>query len=129
MNKLLSILGLVFIGIVTALLLKKDKPELTFFLILFLCMFIALHILQLFQTVLAEVSVFGNYLEEYSYFLLLLLKMIGLTYLSELAAGICKDYGYSAVGNQIEILGKMMIIVIGIPILQTIMELLEEVLK
>ncbi len=129
MVKLLTVLGLVFIGIVFALLLKKDKPELTIFLILFLCIFIALHILALFQTILEEVSVFGSYLEEYAGFLKLLVKMIGLTYLSELAAGICKDYGYSSIGNQIEILGKMLIIVIGLPILRTIMELLEGVLK
>lgn len=127
MSTLLSILGLVFIGIVTALLIKKEKPELSIFLILFLCIYIAMHILRLFQGVLNEIYDWGEYLQEYSYLLMLLLKMIGLTYLSELAAGICKDYGYSAVGNQIEILGKMLIIAMGLPILRTIMGLLEEV--
>lgn len=126
---LLSVLGLVFIGIIVALFLKKDRPEVSSFLILFLCIFIAMHILTLFQTILEEVRFFEKYLSQYSYFLRLLLKMIGLTYLSELAAGICKDYGYSSVGNQIEILGKMLIVVVGLPILKTIMELLEEVLK
>lgn len=126
---LLSVLGLVFIGIMVALFLKKDRPEVSSFLILFLCIFIAMHILTLFQTILEEVRFFEKYLSQYSYFLRLLLKMIGLTYLSELAAGICKDYGYSSVGNQIEILGKMLIVVVGLPILKTIMELLEEVLK
>lgn len=129
MRALLSVLGLVFIGIMVALFLKKDRPELSSFLILFLCIFIAMHILTLFRTIWEEVQIFEKYLSEYSYFLRLLLKMIGLTYLSELAAGICKDYGYSSVGNQIEILGKMLIVVVGLPILKTIMELLEEVLK
>lgn len=129
MRALLSVLGLVFIGIMVALFLKKDRPELSSFLILFLCVFIAMHILTLFRTIWEEVQIFEKYLSEYSYFMRLLLKMIGLTYLSELAAGICKDYGYSSVGNQIEILGKMLIVVVGLPILKTIMELLEEVLK
>ncbi len=35
-----------------------------------------------------------------------LLKMVGITYVAEFASGICKDAGYSALGNQIEIFGS-----------------------
>lgn len=126
---MLQILGIVFVGIVFALILKKDKPEITIFLVLFLCIYIALKIMGVFGDILQEMKDLTVYLEDYSYFFSLLIKMIGLTYLCELAAGICKDYGYSSIGNQIEIMGKLLIIAVGIPIFRAIMEMIESVLK
>ena len=40
-------------------------------------------------------------------YLMTLLKITGITYIAEFAAGICKDAGYGSIGNQIEIFGKL----------------------
>lgn len=54
-----------------------------------------------------------------------LLKMIGITYVAEFSAGICKDSGYSAVGNQIEIFAKLSVLAVSMPILTALFETLE----
>lgn len=46
-----------------------------------------------------------------------LLKMIGITYVAEFTSGICRDAGYGALGNQIEIFGKLSILGISMPVL------------
>lgn len=125
---MLQILGISFIGVFCALLLKKDKPELTVFLVLFICLFIALKIFGVLEDISHEMGTFMVYLEEYSYFFSIMMKMVALTYLCELASNICKDYGYSSIGNQIEIVGKLMIIVVGIPVFKAIIEMIEQVL-
>ena len=46
-----------------------------------------------------------------------LLKMIGITYVSEFAAGICKDAGYGAIATQIDIFARLYIMVLSMPVL------------
>ena len=49
-----------------------------------------------------------------------LLKMTGITYIAEFSSGICKDAGFAAVSDQIEILGKLSVLFAGLPILLTV---------
>ena len=51
-----------------------------------------------------------------------LLKMLGITYVSELVSAICKDAGYQSVALQIEIFARLGIMVLCIPILMTLLE-------
>lgn len=57
-------------------------------------------------------------------YIALLMKMIGVTYLSEFASSICRDAGYSAVAGQIELVGKLTILTIGMPIVLALFELM-----
>jgi len=57
-------------------------------------------------------------------YVVLLMKMIGVTYLSEFASSICRDAGYSAVAGQIELVGKLTILTIGMPIVLALFELM-----
>ena len=52
----------------------------------------------------------------------ILLKMLGITYVSELVSAICKDAGYQSVALQIEIFARLGIMVLCIPILMTLLE-------
>ena len=58
---------------------------------------------------------------DYAY-VAILLKMIGITYVSELVSAICKDAGYQSVALQIEIFARLGIMVLCIPILMTLLE-------
>jgi len=57
-------------------------------------------------------------------YITLLLKMMGVTYLSEFSSSLCRDAGYSAVAGQIELVGKLTILTIGMPIVLTLLELM-----
>lgn len=46
----------------------------------------------------------------------ILLKITGITFISEIASDISKDCGYMAVANQVQIFGKVSILVISIPV-------------
>jgi len=59
-------------------------------------------------------------------YIALLLKMIGVTYLSEFSSAICRDAGYSAVAGQIELVGKLTILTIGMPIILALFEIMVE---
>lgn len=48
--------------------------------------------------------------------------MIGIAYVGQFSAGICKDAGYSAIAGQIEIFSKLSILVLSMPVLMALME-------
>ena len=58
---------------------------------------------------------------DYAY-VAILLKMLGITYVSELVSAICKDAGYQSVALQIEIFARLGIMVMCIQILMTLLE-------
>ena len=58
----------------------------------------------------------------------MVLKMIGVTYIAEFAANICKDSGYQTVAGQIELFAKLSILVLGMPVILGFMETIGELL-
>lgn len=50
-----------------------------------------------------------------------LMKIVLLTYIAEFAAGICRDAGYQSVSGQIEVFGKLSILILSLPALRTLL--------
>ncbi len=50
-------------------------------------------------------------------FLNIILKIIGIAYITEFGANICKDVGESAIASKVQFAGKCIIIVLGISII------------
>ena len=63
-----------------------------------------------------------EYLSGGGKYLGFLFKAVGITYVCEFCASICKDAGYGAVAGQIEIFGKLSILLMGIPVLVAVIE-------
>ena len=59
-----------------------------------------------------------NIKSEYS--VVILLKIMGISYIAEFVSDIAKDSGYSALSNQIQIYGKITILVVSVPILESL---------
>ena len=70
-----------------------------------------------------------GYLNENYQYLTLLLKAVGATYACEFCAGICKDAGYGGVAGQVEMLGKLYILSVGMPVLLALMENIQAVAR
>lgn len=109
-------------------LLKQWKPEFAGVVGLATC------VLFLFYTVSKLAGLVGE-LENWILVLGLpkliwsvLLKIVGIAYLSEVGACICKDSGQSAIAAQIEACAKLAILAISLPIVRLFMEQLESLL-
>jgi stage III sporulation protein AD len=69
-----------------------------------------------------QFGVLRTYLGSAGSYLSILVKVLGITYICEFSAGICKDAGFGAVADQIEILGKLSVIFAGLPVLFAVIE-------
>lgn len=126
---MLQVCTLAFVGLFAALVLKKDKPEYATMVILLVSFFIAMKIMGILEEILGQLEEWGTLLQANWVYVKLLLKMIGITYLCEFAANLCKDSGYSALSNHIELFGKIAIMIAGLPVIKSMLEILEEILR
>ena len=61
-----------------------------------------------------------------SSFLVIILKVIGIAYLVELGKNICQDAGQSAIATKLEMVGKIIVVSISLPIFTSLISLLVE---
>ena len=47
---------------------------------------------------------------------------IGITYICEFSAGICRDAGFQTIAGQIEVFGKVCILLFGLPIVISLLQ-------
>ena len=128
MNMLqISILGVV--GVLAAVQLKQEKTEIGTYLCIALSLFIFWGIMDNLSFLVDTIKEIGNYINIQNSYVLTLVKMLGITYLSEFSAGICKDAGYQSIAVQIEIFGKVTILVLSLPILLSLLRTIQEFLS
>lgn len=121
-----KIMLIALIGIIMAMFLKTQKAEYSVFLSLCIAVLILFCVLGLFSSAKDQLSSLSVYLTTDNQYYGLLFKMIGITYLCEFSSSICKDAGYQAIGSQIDIFGKITILLAGIPILMTLLETIQD---
>ena len=114
-----ALLGLT--AILFAAQLKPLKPEYAVYLVL--AASIGIGFLGLAKLgVLLEI---GNGIRIRHVYLTTLLRMAGIAYIAEFTSGICKDAGYSAVGTQVEMVGKLAILAVSAPVVLSLVESLK----
>ena len=65
---------------------------------------------------------FTNYISVDSTYIVILLKMLGIAYIAEFTANLSKDAGYHSIASQIELIGKLSILLISAPILEALLD-------
>lgn len=112
-------------AVALAVQVKALRPEYSTYLILAAGLTVAFLGLSRLEVILETIQTIGEYIEMKHVYLGTLLKMVGITYIAEFASGICKDAGYSALGTQIEMFGKLSILVISAPVILALLETLQ----
>ncbi|MCM3599626.1 stage III sporulation protein AD [Robertmurraya korlensis] len=120
--EILKIVGFALIATFLALVVKEQKPNFAFLLIVFVGCSIFLYLIdQIYAIIhmLEKIAINANvniiYVET-------ILKIIGIAYIAEFASQITKDAGQAAIASKIEMAGKILILAMAIPILTVLIE-------
>lgn len=122
--EIVQIVGFGIVATVLALVLRHNKPEMAVFIsisvgiLLFLLM---LGKIGAVLTVLEDLSAKANLSMVY---LGTILKIVGIAYLADFGAQICRDAGEGAVATKIEFAAKILVLVLAIPIVVAVLETL-----
>ena len=121
--------GLALVGLVALLVLRTYKPEWAVFIRVAVTVLAVGMILIPAGTVLAYVTELSEGTgapngEAWS----ILLKALGVAFLSETASAICRDSGESGLAGWVEMAGKLEILLLAFPLIRTVMETVTELL-
>ena len=90
---MVKIVILAVVGVFFIILLKEQKSGLAFLLTLAVCMILIFNMLDYGVVLIDGLEVFEAYFDSSGYYIKLILKMVGITYLCELGTQVCKDAG------------------------------------
>lgn len=114
-------------GVMLALQFKTGKQEYGVYIGFAVCLLIFSFVITGLTSLFSGMGELRGYMNANSAYFRILLKVIGITYICEFCAGICRDAGYSSIAGQVEIFGKLSVLVSGMPILLAIIESIGEI--
>ena len=92
--------------------------------------------LAIFGLALSKVSVVAEGIEKAvalmsvdSKYIRLLIKVAGISYICEFSSSLCRDSGYSSVAAQIEMAGRLSILVMSMPVVMALLDTINSFLK
>ena len=112
---MLKIAMLGIAGILTALFLKEVRPSYTVFISMATCLLIFFYAVSRLSYLADMLVNLKSYVAIQDSYLTSLLKIVGITYIADFSANLCRDAGYSAIAGQIEFFGKISILTISAP--------------
>lgn len=127
----MDIIKIAVTGIVSvcmAVLMKELKPQFSVLLSISACILIFYFALSKLNAIAALFSGVTGYMNLKESYLKILLKIIGISYIADFSASICRDAGYSAIAGQIEIFGKISILTVSTPVVLAMLETVTEYL-
>ena len=108
--------------------LKQIKEEYRTYLMLAAGLFFGYYLLEQIRYLIQSMNQLRQYLSIDNIYMESILKMIGITYIGQFSAGICKDAGHQATASQIELFCKLSVMVLSIPVLMALLETIQEFL-
>lgn len=119
----IAVLGL--LGAVTGLFFRQLRPEYTLYVSLATGVLVLIYAAGKLETVFAMLRQLQSYLPIKSTYVTAILKMVGIAYIGQFSAGLCRDAGCSSVAGQIELFCKLSILLVSMPILLALLETLQ----
>ncbi len=122
-----KIVGFGIIAVSLIIILKNQKPE-----IALICV-IASSVIMLtlvFDELKSVINLINSLIENSSidsFYIKIILKVIGISYIVEFGRDICKDAGESAIANKIEMAGKVIIVSLSIPIIASLVDIVAQI--
>ncbi len=123
-----KIIGIGLIGLIIIVILKQYKPELAIYVSIIAGVLILVFAIEKLTGIINLLQSISNKTNINSSFLKILLKITGITFITEFAVSICSDAGEKAIASKIEIGSKVVIITMSIPIITSLLELVLEIL-
>lgn len=121
--ELSSVIGLGIVAVSIVVLLRQYKPEYALLVSLICSVLIFLAVLQellpaidRIRTMMEASGIEGQYIE-------ILLKALGVCFITQIASDSCRDAGESAIASRVELAGKLALVVLALPMFETVVEI------
>lgn len=119
---IVQIVGLGLIATFLSLIVKEQKPTFAFLIVVFAGCAIFLYLVDQIYDIIRMIEKIAINANVNMVYVETILKIIGIAYIAEFGAQLTKDAGQGAIASKIELAGKILILVMAVPILTVIIE-------
>ncbi len=116
------VLAFAAISLVLLVVLRQQRPEIAVLASLAAGAVLLVSTLTALAPALTVLSDLAVKAKVEHYYLDTVLKVIGVAYLADFGAQVCEDAGERALGRKVELAGKVLIMVMAIPVVSAVLE-------
>ncbi|MBQ8821629.1 MAG: stage III sporulation protein AD [Lachnospiraceae bacterium] len=109
-------------SVLVALFFRSVKPEYGIYMGFAVGLLLLGYVLDVFSGVYGMIRDIREYLGETYEYLVLLMRLVAITYICDVSGSLCRDAGYQTIGSQIEVLGKLTVLLSGMPVLLSVLD-------
>ncbi len=121
--EIISILGVALATTLLILLLRGQNEELAFVLSLAVTAFIFLFTVTRLSSIISILQSLAQQTGLNPQYLTLILKVIAIAYIAEFGAQVCRDASLGALAGTVELAGRVIILLLSVPIIITVFDL------
>lgn len=125
---IIKIIGIGLIALIIIIIVKQYRPEFVIYVSLVAGALILLLVMDKIGGIIDLLTSLSNKTAINNEFLVLLIKITGIAFLTEFAVSICKDSGEVAIASKVDLGGKIIIISMSIPIIASLLETILKIL-
>nr|NNM91008.1 stage III sporulation protein AD [Bacilli bacterium] len=116
------------VGAFLVMILREISPQTAFFLTLVIAMILFYQAITLVARIIVPLEQLALLANVNVLFFATILKIIGIAYISEFGMQIAKDAGATSIAGKIELIGKLLILVLSIPIVLAVVQAIQKLL-
>lgn len=127
----MEIMKIVVVGIIAAVLgvlLREERPEIAVMISIVTGLVIFVFLITKLNSVMTVLKYFAGKANIDVLYFSTILKVIAIAYITEFGAQICRDAGEGTIASKVELAGKVLIMVIAIPILAALMDIMIKII-
>ncbi len=128
METLYKIISVAIITCIACLIIKPVRPDFAIIISIVGGIIIIFYMLSYLTTIFDTFNTIFNISGLNSSLYGVIFKIIGIGYLTEFTASMCSDTGNNSLGDKVLLGGKIMILVMALPIVTSILEIVMELL-
>ncbi|MCR6545962.1 stage III sporulation protein AD [Dehalobacterium formicoaceticum] len=123
MEDLFAIIGLALVTTILVVFIKESKiPALGMVISVFVGAVIFIQILPKISYVVSAFEELATRASINTFYLTTIFKIIGISYIAEFGAQVCRDAGQGAIATKVEFSAKILVMVLAVPIIGAILE-------
>ena len=124
MSDMFKIIGVALITAITAIILRSTKPELSFVVTLVGVIVVLTFVVDMLEGTMAVFTSISQIAGVENGLLKMLLKIVGVGYITEFGAGILTDFGSISMADKVTLAGKITILFLSLPVVESLLQLL-----
>ncbi|WP_066196448.1 MULTISPECIES: stage III sporulation protein AD [Gracilibacillus] len=120
--EMLEIISIGVVATILYLLLKDKQPSIAFLIVIITVIYLFVFAIQYVKEIIDLIVYLGEQANIHQVYIKTILQIIGIAYITEVGANIVKDAGLESIAVKIEMTGKVIILILAIPIFKSLIE-------